>query len=183
MSERERKLLMFFGTAGVILLCLWGYTTFINKRNSVRAERATAETTLKEAELFEKSQEALADEIDWLAEHEPAPEAGEQVPGKLQQLCAAEATRAGMTVKQQKILPDKLSGDDNVPRRYMSAKVEFNVTGKEQQMYAWFDRMHSPNDFRVISTLRLTPNRDDDTQIDCVVTVEQWYLPLSNELQ
>ncbi len=183
MSERERKLLMFFGTAGVILLCLWGYTTFNTKRNAVRAERLTAETTLKEAQLFEKSQAALADEIDWLTQHEPQPEAGEQVPGKLQQLCAAEATRAGMTVKQQKILPDKINSDEKTSQRYMSAKVEFNVTGKEQQMYSWFDRMHSPNDFRVISTLRLTPNREDDTQIDCVVTIEQWYVPLSNELQ
>jgi hypothetical protein len=42
--------------------------------------------------------------------------------------------------------------------------------------------MHSPDDFRVISELAFVTNREDDSLIDCVVTFDQWYVPLPPEI-
>lgn len=181
MSDREKKLLMLFGAVGVILLALWGYKTYENQKVQVGIDRRNAENELHEGQLYLASRESLMDEIEWLAEHEPAPEAAEQVPTKLQQLASAEAASAGMNVKKMDILPDR-SAESTEVRRYKVAQVKFTVTGEEKSLYAWFDRMHSPNDFRVISEITLSPNREDDSQIDCIVTFDQWFVPLDPNL-
>lgn len=181
MSEREKKLLMLFGAAGVILLALWGYKTYENQKMKIATDRRDAENALHEGQMYLASRESLMDEIEWLAEHEPEPEAAEQVPTKLQQLASAEATRAGMTVKKMDILPDR-SAESEVVRRYKVAQVKFTVTGEERNLYAWFDRMHSPNDFRAISEITMSPNREDDSKIDCIVTFDQWFVPLTPSL-
>lgn len=181
MSEREKKLLLLFGAAGVILLSLWGYKSYENKRVQIDIDRKAAETALMEGKMFLASRDSIMDEIEWLAEHEPEPQASELVPTKLQSLADSEATRAGMTVKKRDILPDRMIESEEV-RRYKVAQVKFTVTGEERNLYAWFDRMHSPNDFRVISEITLTPNREDDSQIDCIVTFDQWFVPLTPTL-
>jgi outer membrane protease len=177
MSERERKLLLLFGAAGVILLSLWGYKSFENKRVQIGIDRKAAETALREGQLFLASRDSIMDEIDWLAQHEPEPQASELVPTKLQALASSEATRASMTVKKMDILPDRLIESEQV-RRYKFAQVKFSVSGEERNLYSWFDRMHSPSDFRVISEITMSPNREDDSKIDCIVTFDQWFVPL-----
>jgi len=170
-----------FAVAGVILLFLWGYKSYANKSLEINASRAAAEITLRDAELYLKSRDAVQDEIDWLAEHEPKPGAREQIPTKLQQLASSEATRASMTVKKMDIL-DTPPVDEAAANRYGVAQVKFTVTGDEKNLYAWFDRMHSPDDFRVISEIVMSPNREEDHLIDCVVTFDQWFVPLPPEL-
>lgn len=181
MSEREKKLLVLFGSAGVFFMALFGYKTYVNKSNQIDLERKTAANELREAQLYLASRETIEDEINWLAEHEPEPQASELVPTNLQALATAEAARAGMTVKKMDILPDR-SAETEVVSTYKVAQVKFTVTGEERNLYAWFDRMHSPNDFRAISEITMSPNREDDSKIDCIVTFDQWFVPLTPNL-
>lgn len=181
MSKRESNLLLLFGATGLIFLLLWGYQSYAGFRVRLQNDRVAAENALREAELYLKSSESIQDEIDWLSQHEPAPQAGEQVPTKLQQLASAEATKAGMQVKKMEILPDR-SAESEEATLYRVGQVKFTVTGDEKNLYAWFDRMHSPNDFRAISQLTLSPNREDDSKIDCQVVFDQWYVPLAPEM-
>ncbi|NIP92225.1 MAG: hypothetical protein GWO24_01620 [Akkermansiaceae bacterium] len=60
---------------------------------------------------------------------------------------------------------------------YHRARVELEVSGREQVLYQWLDRLHSPADFRAVTFMRLNPKRDDDTQVDCQVMIEQWFVP------
>ncbi len=180
MSDREKKLIILFGGAVVLMALLWGYKWFNQQKIIAENEHRSAEQMLRDAELFKQSREQVADEIEWLQQHEPQPEAAEQVPARLQGLCASEAANAGMQIKQQKILANTLDNDAGAPpSHYQRAKVEFTVTGREESLYQWFDRLHQPDSFRAITALRLTPNREDDTTIDCTVTIEQWYVPLA----
>lgn len=181
MSERERKLLIMFAAAGVILLSLWGYKSYQLKRESIAIERAQAETELREGQMYLASRDTIQDEIDWLAANEPAPQASELVAPKLQEVGDAEALRAGMTVKKRDPIADRVDEIES-SSRYKVAKVKFQVTGEEIKLYAWFDRMHSPNDFRVISEIIMSPNKEDDSKIDCTVTFDQWYVPLTPNL-
>jgi len=173
---------MLFGAAGVILLALWGYKSYENQKLKVASDRKAAEKALIDAQDNLAQRDSILDEIEWLAEHEPEPEAAEQVPTKLQQLASSEATRAGMTVKKMDILPDRSAESDEQQGYYKVAQVKFTVTGEEKNLYTWFDRMHSPNDFRVISEINMSPNREDDSKIDCVVTFDQWFVPLDPNL-
>ncbi len=51
------------------------------------------------------------------------------------------------------------------------------MTGTEQALYQWFDRLNVPDQLRNATQIRLTPNQQDDTKIDCTATIEQWFIP------
>ncbi|MFM2171588.1 MAG: hypothetical protein RI957_1817 [Verrucomicrobiota bacterium] len=164
-------------------MSLFGYKTYANKRNQIELDRKAAKNDLLAAQLYLASRDTIADEINWLAEHEPEAQASELIPTNLQAFASAEASQAGMTVKKMDILPDRSAeSEEAATRRYKVAQVKFTVTGEEKNLYAWFDRMHSPNDFRAISEITMSPNREDDSQIDCVVTFDQWFVPLNPSL-
>ena len=57
------------------------------------------------------------------------------------------------------------------------ARVEIEVSGREQVLFQWIDRLNTPSDLRAATTLSINPKKDDDTQVDCRVTLEQWFLP------
>lgn len=181
MTEREKKLITLFAAGAAIILSLWGYQSYNNKRLALKLDRETAETELNEGKMYLASRETIIDEIEWLQAHEPEPQTSEQVPTKLQELASAEATRAGMTIIKPEILPDR-SAEETESRRYKVAQVKFQVSGEERNLYAWFDRMHSPNDFRCISEIKMSPNRTNDSKIDCTVTFDQWFVPLAPTL-
>jgi hypothetical protein len=111
--------------------------------------------------------------MDWLAEHEPEPTANQDVQTQLQQFAEREAKSTGLTIKTQKPLPT----DATEGRNYHRAKIQFTVTGTEESLYRWFDRLNTPEQLRIASQIRLSPNTQDDTKIDCTVTVEQWFIP------
>lgn len=178
MSKRESYLLTLFALTAALLLGLWGYRSFTQYRETLKTDRQSAEIALKEAELYAASRETIRDEIDWLSAHEPEPQAGEQVATKLQQLASSEAMRANMKVKKMEILAERVD-EAGAPRHYQVGQVKFSVSGEEKDLYSWFDRMHSPDDFRAISHLTMKPNREDDSKIDCEVIFDQWYVPLT----
>lgn len=176
MSEREKKLITFFAAAAVILLSLWAYKSYDNKRVSLKLDRQKAEDELRLSKNYLMQRDMIQDEINWLAENEPEPQASEQVATKLQSLASAEAIREGVSVLKQEILPDR-SAESTEKHDYKVAQVKFQITGEESYMYKWFDKMHSPNDFRCISEITLKPNREKDSLIDCTVIFDQWYVP------
>ena len=51
------------------------------------------------------------------------------------------------------------------------------TTGQEQALYVWLDRLNQPTKLRMATQIRLTPNQQDDTKIDCTATIEQWFVP------
>ncbi len=172
MSDREKKLLVFFAIAGFGILNLIAFNFAKAKRATVNNERAHAEQQLAIAEEAVEKQEEVADEMEWLAEHEPEPQANQDVQTSLQQLAEREAKSTGLTIKSQRFLPTDSTGP-----HYHRAKLQIVVTGGEQALYQWFDRLNVPDQFRIASQIRLSPNQQDDTKIDCTATVEQWFVP------
>lgn len=173
MSARERRLVILLGLIGFGLLNLFAFKWFQQKKESVRRARGQAEVTLQNARAFLEMRQQFADEIDWLGKHEPQPAAVQEVESSLQRFVQEEAVKAGLTVKRQKIQPaDRAEG-----ATYHRARVEFQVTGSESALYGWLYKLQAPEQFRAPTALRLTPERDDDTKIDCTVVIEQWFVP------
>jgi len=174
MSPREKKLLLFFGLAGFIMVNVAAFSWYSKTSARIAIEKSEARTKLDTAEMFRASREQVIDEMNWLAEHEPEPAAPQDVQTSLQQHVEREARTTGLTIKKQDFLPtDTTSGV-----HYHRARVQFNVTGTEQALYLWFDRLNFPDQFRAATTIRMSPNREDDTKIDCVADIEQWFVPL-----
>lgn len=173
MSPREKNLLIFFGIAGFAVLNFLGINFYNTKRAEVTSQRALAIKKLETAQTISESRDQIADEMDWLAEHEPEPVANQDIQTQLQQLVEREAKSIGLTIKTQKPLPtDTTSGS-----HYHRAKLQITVTGNEESLYRWFDRLNMPDKFRIASQIRLSPNTQDDTKIDCTATIEQWFIP------
>ena len=78
-----------------------------------------------------------------------------------------------MLKKRRKIQP----AVEDAGLSYHRARVELEVSGREQVLYQWIDRLNSPADFRTVTQMRLNPKRDDDTQVDCLLLIEQWFVP------
>lgn len=174
MSAREKKLLLFFALAGFAVLNFLAFNFATAKRAEVNSRRTLAQQELDTAEEFRDKREQVTDEMDWLAEHEPEPVANQDIQTTLQQLAEREAKTTGLTIKTQKPLPT-----DSTGVHFHRAKLQITVTGTEQALYQWFDRLNVPQQFRVASQIRLTPNQQDDTKIDCTATIEQWFVPKS----
>ena len=175
MSAREQKLLIIFAVAGLVVH-YWAITAAMDMRAKTDRQRNEARQKLTTAESFRDSREQVADEMQWLIEHEPQPAANQDVQTQLQQLAETEAKAAGLTIKTQKPLPT----DTTEGKHYHRAKLQITVNGREEALYRWFDHLNMPEQFRIASQIRLSPNPQDDTQIDCTATVEQWFVPSTN---
>ena len=173
MSAREKQLLLFFALAGFAILNFFGYSFAMKARAKANSERDLAKQKLATAEAYQDSREQVTDQMDWLSENEPEPAANQDVQTKLQLFAEGQAKETGLTIKTQKPLPT----DATAGKFFHRAKLQITVTGTEQALYQWFDRLNVPDQFRNATQIRLTPNQQDDTKIDCTATVEQWFVP------
>lgn len=174
MSPREKNLLIFFAAVGFIVLNFLAIGYYNTKRVEVNRQQMQARQKLETAEMFQESRQQVVDQMDWLAAKEPKPAANQDVQTQLQQFCESEAKTSGLTIKLQKPLPtDSASG-----QYFHRAKIQMTVNGSEAALYQWFDRLNMPEQFRIASSIRVSPNTQDDTKIDCAAIVEQWFVPL-----
>lgn len=175
MSDREKKLIFFFAIAGFVIVNFLGFNFAQSKRQEVNREKIQAKQKLEIAEQFSASREQVMDEMQWLVEHEPEPKAGQDVQTALQQLVEREARAAGLVIKSQKLLPT-----NEVPQKHFHrAQFEITVTGADEAIYRWFDKLNIPEQLRIASKIRLVPNNPDDTKLDCTATIAQWFVPVS----
>lgn len=175
MSDREKKLLIFFGIAGFLILNLLVYNFAQTKRGDVIRDNAAAHARLDSADIFREKRDQILPEMDWLAEHEPEPAADQDVQTKLQQFAESKAASFGLTIKSQKPLPTDTTGV-----HFHRVQFQFVVTGDEDALYRWFDQINAPDQFRHAAQIRLSPNSQDDTKIDCTATIEQYFIPANS---
>ena len=128
------------------------------------------------AEVTAENYETVVSEMDWMADKSPAPKAGQLVATELEQYASNQANTHQLTIKRRAIKPN-----DEAGVHFHRAKVEFNVTGREDSLYRWLDRLQMPEQFRAVTSMRLSPDAKDDTLIDATVDVEQWYIPQSED--
>jgi hypothetical protein len=177
MSSREQKLLIFFAVAGflVINFLLIG---FLNKQKiKATAGLVDAKNKLQLAERISDERDQVADEMDWLDQNLPDPAAEQDIQTKLNQLGMREATNNGLTIKSQKPLPAVIKEG----RHFQRALFQFTLSGSEEALYKWFNAINMPDQLRIASIIRLSPNTQDDTKIDCVATVAQAFIPATGE--
>lgn len=184
MNTREKRLLILFGVVIFAVLNFYGYSLYSAKMKALDQEIGTkgneilgkpatgliGEIAIAEQNLAER--ESREREMAWLSENEPEPEEGGAVQSKLESFVTNQASASGLTTDRPKILPNDTEGS-----YYHKAIFEIKATGMEQGLYNWLVRLHDPSSFRAVSSLRLSPNREDDTKIDAVVRVQQWYVP------
>ena len=174
MSGREKKLLNLLLIVGFLLVNLAGYKMwYVPRMLAAKGSVTDVEAKVNVAKDRIDTMDLYTDEMEWLAKYEPTPTTAQEAQTKLEQLMVREAQRNGLEEKRKKLQPS--IKDPALP--YHRVKIEFEVNGMEASLYRWLDRLHSPNDFRAITYMRMNPQKDDDTKITCMVVVEQWFVP------
>jgi len=173
MSNREKKLLALLLVAGFLIVNFFLYTLYVQKKTLYANDLDSAKARLKQAIAFSESSNELAEQMEWLAQNEPEPAAYQDVQNALQLFAETQARTFGLNVKSQELLPTDESGI-----HYHRAQVKINLTGREEALYKWFEAINDPAAFRTAYQIRMTPNGQDDTQIDCAATLSQWFPPV-----
>lgn len=177
MSPREKKLLIFFALGGFVVLNLLGYKLYSSKKLAFNETHSRAVNTLKSAEMVSASRESVAAVMKWVNAHQPRPSDYQTVQSTLVSLADNEAKAAGLTLKNQR----PLERDTDHPN-YHRVKTQLTLTGTEQALYNWLDRINDPEKFRCVTFLRLSPNKEDDTKIECTAIAEQLFVPATESL-
>ena len=160
-----KESVIHLGRAGEVVKTKSGYA-----RNYLIPKGLAMIATKANMEILE-SQRA---EMDWLERSEQKViKSSQQALTDLEALANREAQRRGLTVKRVKHLPAL----EAPSLEFHRARVEIEVSGREQVLFQWIDRLNTPSDLRAATTLSINPKKDDDTQVDCRVTLEQWFLP------
>lgn len=174
MSPREKRLLNLLLIVGFVLLNFAAYKLFYMKRLADVKQRAvTAEASVEAAKSSLEMMDLFEEEMAWLEKNEPKEATEQEAQTKLQQLLEREAQRNNLTIKRQKLQPSVVSPG----LIYHRARIEIEVNGMEMSLYRWLDRIHSPTESRAVTFMRMNPQKDDDTKIDCQIIVEQWFTP------
>lgn len=176
MSDREKKLVLLFGLAAFLLLNAFGVSWFSKYKEKLDVDLKAAEGDVQTADAFSRKYDTVIEEMEWLGKHTPKERAGQLVSTELEQFASNQATTHQLEVKRRAILTN-----DETGKHFHRAKVEFNVTGNENSLYRWLGRLQTPDQFRAVTFLRLSPDAKDDTLIDCTAIVEQWYVPASGD--
>ncbi len=174
MSAREKKLLSILLLAGFVILNVFLFSLYNQRKARLTNEFNTAKGNLQLAIGYSDSSSEMAEEMSWLAQNEPEPAAYQDIQTRLQQYAEVQARNLGLTIKSQELLPTDESGVN-----YHRAQVKINLTGQESALYRWFDSINDPAALRAAYQIRLTPNGQDDTLIDCSATLAQWFPPAS----
>jgi len=175
MNEREKKLVIFLGATAFVIVNLALYAkVYVPMKAKARKQIVASEATLKNADIFLEMRDQYADEIDWLETHSPKTAPAQEIDASLQRFAQSESLRNGLKTKPrgQRILPSI----QDPGLAFARSRVEQNVSGREDAVYRWLYRLHTPSEFRAITGLRLAPDRENDTLIDCKVVVEEWFV-------
>ncbi len=174
MTDRERNLLTLLVAMAFVAVNFLGYRLwYAPKMSALQAEQENAERQAESNESMGNVFSAVSDDMDWLNRFEPVPTSLGKMKTRIQQLSENEAVRAGLTIK------NKGFGDDVVDPglNYHRARYDIEVNGSESSIYRWLDRLHNPNEFRVVTFVKLEPQRDDATRADCKIFLDQWFVP------
>lgn len=174
MSKREKNLLSLLILVALVVGLLLGYKNFYQPRYE-KAQRELIDAKQKGdvASAILKDSDTILSERQWLEKHTPDPRTPQKAQSELQSECERRAKNVNLTVKKQTPLPT----EEPEGAFYHRARMDFLVSGKESSFYRWMVSVDSPENFRRVTYLRLNPLRDDDTQIEARVTIEQWFVP------
>lgn len=178
MSSRERNLLLLLALGGFFLLNFFGFNYASKVSETIKKEKSAAELELIEARNYSARRDELQPQMEWLAAHMPEPSVYQTKQSDLQQFTESEANKVGLTIRpnSQKLLPTNTEG-----KHFHRVKVQLDLIGTNKALFDWFAAVNDPLAFRAATKIRLSPDREDNTKINCTVEVEQWFVPSTDD--
>jgi len=178
MNAREKKLIFVLFGAAFLIANLFAYSAFTEalQKKKIQLKNGASELALKQVQLEEAS--THQDEVDWLAEHMPVEGTHASVRAELVTFMEQSASKQRITLKKR---PTPLRENPDEVGEFRSAVVKAVVNCRDSELYRWLVELQDPKKSRSITRLRITPQRDDPTRIDCELDVTRWFTPIPEE--
>ncbi|MCE9518561.1 MAG: hypothetical protein K8R87_03190 [Verrucomicrobia bacterium] len=171
MKDSEKKLLtLSVGLLAVIgglmitkTLQSWQRAITIQEQ-ALAAERQDSDDLLADLPNWKKRGE-------WLAQHQPVAKNDLDADNELFETLLAKAQASGVSVVSKQY-------QEQVKNEFFQqAGVTLTVKGELSNVFRWIYSVLSPQDFRVVPYLKLTPDKEDPTKVVCAVQFWRWYQP------
>ncbi len=171
MNKREKSLLTMILVMVVLFAHIWGIKWYTQQYR--QKEQTVSELGIRAASYRSSAETAqmIADEIEWLSEHNPGPSTVEETESALLKFLESSSGEIGITSKDPKLIP--IEDDGGMYRR---VKIQISANGSEEQIYKWLVAIHQPTKLRAVTQIIMKPVPKDETLISCTLTAEQWLI-------
>ena len=139
------------------------------------SHRDAAREVAHQLELQEVEIETLLEQRDrwlqretWLAGNQPKFTSRDQVDNQLLEEARASGTPGVRT--GEFVLMEPL----DTPA-FRQSGVKFVARGKLKDVFSWLHELQKPQEFRLVSSLQVTPEKDEPSIVKCEVELLRWY--------
>ncbi len=168
LKKSERILLGIFISMLFVAATWVAWNIYSAKR--VELEDAAHLLSIQEAEVevLLRQKDLWLQRANWLQAAQPKFTSWDEADIQLLQDARA-AGDTGVTTTDHQLL------DPVETELYRQAGVRFKAEGSLTSVFAWLYKLQSPEKFRVISKLRVAPDKEDTKKVNCEVELLRWY--------
>jgi len=174
MNSREKTLIfVLFGVAFLIIniFLFTSYQTVMQKKRS-QLDIGAEKLKLMDSDLA--TWESKADDVEWLMNNQPVEGVHGNIGAALAAYTEEAANKHGVSLSKR---PSPQRAEAEEAGAYRSARAKVVANAMDDQLYKWLVELQDPALSRAITFLRISPQRDDPTRVDCELEVTQWFRP------
>jgi hypothetical protein len=174
MNNREKKLIFILFGAAFLIVNVFLFTSY---NTAMKKKENQLKQGTKELKKMNKELDAWAsqeDDVNWLVDNPPVVGIHSQVRSDLVSVVQRSAQKYRVTPKKAPIPQPENTEEFGA---YRSARVKVLGNAMDRELYLWLTDLQDPQKGRSITSLSISPQRDDPTRIDCELEVTQWFTP------
>jgi hypothetical protein len=174
MNDREKKLIFILFGAAFLIVNIFLFTSYnaAMKKKENQLKQGTKDLKKMNTEL--DAWESQIADVDWLLDNPPV----EGTHGKIGAELATYTEKSALRYKVQlKKRPSPQRENPEEGGAFRSARVKVLGNAMDRELYLWLTDLQDPQKGRSITSLRISPQRDDPTRVDCELEVTQWFTP------
>lgn len=174
MTSREKNLILLLFGVAFLVINIFLFTSF---NAAMQKKRSQLDIGAQKLDLMERdlaTWESKADDVEWLANNQPVIGVHANIGAELAAFTEEAAKRHGVALSKR---PSPQRADIEEAGAYRSALVKVTANAMDEQLYKWLTDLQDPALSRSVTFVRISPQRDDPSRIDCELEITQWFRP------
>ena len=174
MNSREKTLIFVLFGVAFFVINIFLFTSFQSAMQKKRSQLDVGAKKLKLMESDLATWESKADDVEWLMNNQPVVGVHGNIGAELAAYTEKVANKHGVSLSKR---PSPQRADTEETGAYRSARAKVVANAMDGQLYNWLVELQDHELNRAITFLRISPQRDDPTRVDCELEVTQWFRP------
>lgn len=172
MKASERRLLVVLGVLAAICGGAILSQRLLQKQHAVERREQSLELRKMEAEALMAEADKWKQRLDWLQTTQPSMTSENQASEDLLEALVSAASTESLTVQKKQLHEPVTSAF------YREVGVTLTVTGPLPSVFRWMHGLLAPQNFRVVSGLKITPDTAEPSNVVAIVRISQLHAPV-----